>query len=78
MFCKTVNLYKTVNIYKTLNIRRVLLPLNSRNGTYKVSEDKASGPVLDVEEVTILLSTNAKGYRILFSRDLYIYLIRED
>jgi hypothetical protein len=27
----------------------------------KVREDKASGPVLDAEEVTVLLSSNAKG-----------------
>jgi hypothetical protein len=27
----------------------------------KVREDKAGRPVLDAEEVTVLLSTNAKG-----------------
>ena len=48
---------------------------------HKVSEareDKASRPVLDTEEVTVLLSTNVKGLRILFSKDLYIYLVKED
>ena len=48
---------------------------------YKVSKarkDKAKGPVLDVEEATVLLSTNAKGLRILFSKDLYIFLVKED
>ena len=56
--------YKTVDLYRTVNIRRTLLPLDGYNGTYEVSkvrEDKASGPVLDVEEVTVLLSLNAKG-----------------
>ena len=43
----------------------------------KVREDKAYRPVLDAEEVTILPSINAKGLRILFSKDLYIYLIEE-
>jgi len=54
----------TFNIRTIFNIRKVLLPLDSRNGTHRVSkarEDKASGPVIDVEEVTILLSLNAKG-----------------
>jgi hypothetical protein len=48
---------------------------------YKVSKarkDKACRPVLDAEEVTASLSTNAKGLRILFSKDLYIYLVKED
>ena len=61
---KTPNIYKTLNIYKVLNIRKILLPLDSRNGVYRVSkarEDKASRPVLNTEEVTILLSLNAKG-----------------
>jgi hypothetical protein len=61
---KTVDLYKTVNIHKTPDIRKILLPLDSRNRIYEVSkvrEDKASGPVLDTEEVTVLLSSNAKG-----------------
>jgi hypothetical protein len=52
------------NIHKALNIRKILLLLDDRNGTHGVSEareDKADRPVLDVEEVTILLSTNAKG-----------------
>jgi hypothetical protein len=43
----------------------------------KVRKNKASRPVLDIEEVTILLSINAKGLRILFSKDLYIYLVEE-
>jgi hypothetical protein len=75
------NIYKTFNLRKALNIRKILLPLDDRNGTYGVSEvheDKAGRPVLDAEEVTILLSTNTKGLRILFSKDLYIYLVKED
>ena len=44
----------------------------------KVREDKAYRPVLDAEEVTILLSINTKGLRILFSKDLYICLVKED
>jgi len=67
--CKTVNLYKTLDIYKALNIckafniRKVLLPLDGRGGIYgvsKVYEDKAGRPVLDMEEVIALLSTNVK------------------
>jgi len=49
---------------KTLDIRRILLPLDGHNRTHRVSkarEDKASRPVLDAEEVTILLSINVKG-----------------
>ena len=55
---------KTVDLHKTPDIRRILLPLDGRNGTYGVSkarEDKADGPVLDAEEVTVSPSTNAKG-----------------
>ena len=48
------------------------------HGVSKVHEDEASGPVLDAEEVTVLLSINAKGYRILFGKDLCIYPIKED
>jgi len=44
----------------------------------KVHKDKAYRPILDAEEVTILPSINTKGLRILFSKDLYIYLIKED
>jgi hypothetical protein len=47
---------------------------------YRVStiyKDKAYRPVLDIEEVTILLSINTKGLRVLFSKGLYIYLIEE-
>jgi hypothetical protein len=71
---------KTINLRKTINIRKILLPLDGLSGTYRVSkvrEDKAYRPVLDAEEVTILLSINAKGLRILFSKDLYIYLVEE-
>ena len=66
---------------KALDIRKILLLSDDRNRTHGVSEarkDKASRPVLDAEEVTILLSTNAKGSRILFSKDLYICLVEED
>ena len=55
---------KTFDLCKALDIRKILLPLDGRNGIYGVSEareDKASGPVLDVEEVTVLLSTNVKA-----------------
>ena len=61
---KTLNLYRTLNIRKTPNIYRILLPLDGRNGTYKVSKvrrDKASGPVLDAEEIIVLLSSSAKA-----------------
>ena len=44
----------------------------------KVREDKAYRPVLDAEEVTVSPGTNAKGSRILFSKDLCICLIEED
>ena len=44
----------------------------------KVYKDKAYRPILDAEEVTVLLSINTKGLRILFSKDLYIYLVKED
>ena len=72
---------KIPDLHKTFNIRKILLPLDGRNGTHgvsKVRKDKASGPALDAEEVTVLPSTNVKGSRILFSKDLYIYLIEED
>ena len=78
---RTLNIYKVLNIYKIFNIYKILLHLDSRSGTYRVSKvrkDKAYRPVLDAEEVTILLSTNTKGLRILFSKDLYIYLVKED
>jgi hypothetical protein len=58
------NIYKTFDLYRALNIRKILLLLDNRNRTYRVSEiykDKAGRPVLDVEKVTVLLSTNAKG-----------------
>ena len=58
------NIYKTFNLRKALNIRRILLLLDDRNGTHEVSkacEDKASRPVLDAEEVTVLLSLSAKA-----------------
>jgi len=53
-----------LDLRKTTDIRRILLPLNDRSGAYRVSEareDKAGRPVLDAEEVTILLSSNAKA-----------------
>jgi len=68
--CKTINLYricdlyKTLNIYKVPNIREILLPLDGRNGTHRVSKvykDKASRPILDAEEVTILLNISVKA-----------------
>ena len=61
---KTPNIRRTLNIRKVLNIRKILLPLDGRSGTHGVSKarkDKAGGPVLDAEEVTVLLSSNAKG-----------------
>ena len=61
---KALDLRKALNIRKTSNIRKTLLLLDGRNGTHGVSkarEDKAGRPILDAEEVTILLSTNAKG-----------------
>ena len=61
---KTLDLRKTVDIRKVPDIRKILLPLDGRSGMYgvsKVREDKASGPVLDAEEVTVLLSMNAKA-----------------
>ena len=56
--------YKTFNLYKVLNIHKILLPLDDRNGTYRVSkvrEDKANRLVLGAEEITILLSINIKA-----------------
>jgi len=61
---KTFAIYTIFNIRKTLDIRKVLLPLGGRSRTYRVSkgrEDKADGPVLDAEEVTISPSTNVKA-----------------
>ena len=61
---KTVDLRKVLDIRKTPDIRRILPLLDDRNGTHGVSEareDKAGRPVLDAEEVTVLLSMNAKG-----------------
>ena len=81
MFCKTFNLYKTFNIRTIFNIRKIPPPLDGYSRTYKVSKvrkDKAYRPILNAEEVTISPSINAKGLRILFSKDLYIYLIKED
>ena len=76
-----LDFYKTFNLYKAFNICKILLLLNNCNGIYGVSKiykDKASRPVLDIEEVTISLSINAKGLKILFSKDLYIYLVKKD
>ena len=53
-----------LDFYKNFNIYKILLLLNSYNKIYRVSkarEDKANRPVLDVEEVTILLNMNAKS-----------------
>jgi hypothetical protein len=61
---KTFDIRKTLDIRKALDIRKILLLLDDRNGTYGVSEareDKASRPVLDAEDVTVLLSTNVKA-----------------
>ena len=61
---RALDIYKVLDIYKALNLRKILLLLDDRNGTHgvsKVREDKASGPVLDAEEVTVLPSSNAKG-----------------
>ena len=61
---KTLNIRKALDLRKTPDIRKILLLLDDRSGVYRVSkvrEDKASGPVLDAEEVTVSLSTNAKG-----------------
>ena len=55
---------KTFDLRRTLNIRKILLPLDGRNGTYGVSEareNKACRPVLDAEDVTVLLSMNIKA-----------------
>jgi hypothetical protein len=79
--CRTPDLRRTLDIRKVLNIRKILLLLDGRSRTYEVSkvrEDKACRPVLDAEEVTVSLSTNAKGLKILFSKDLYICLVEED
>ena len=72
---------KTLGLRKVLNIRKILPLLDDRNGTHGVSEareNKAGRPVLDAEEVTVSPSINAKGSRILFSKDLYIYPVKED
>ena len=61
---KTLDIRKALNLRKTPNIRKILLPLDGRNRTHGVSktcEDKADGPVLDVEEVTVSPSTNVKA-----------------
>ena len=61
---KTPDLCKILDLRKTLNIRKILPLLDDCNGIYRVSrirEGKAGRPALDVEEVTILPSTNAKG-----------------
>jgi hypothetical protein len=61
---RTLNIHKALDLRKALDIRKILLPLDGRNGTHgvsKVREDKARGPVLDAEEVTVSPSTNAKG-----------------
>ena len=58
------DIYKTISLRIALNICKILLPLDGHNGTHgvsKVYKDKASEPVLDIEEVTVLLSTNVKA-----------------
>jgi hypothetical protein len=78
---RTLDIRKALDLRKTLDIRKILLPLDGRSGTHgagRVREDKAGRPVLDAEEVTVSPSTNVKGSRILFSKDLYICLIEED
>ena len=55
---------RTLDIRKTPDLRKILLLLDDRNGTYEVSkarEDKAGGPVLDAEEVTVSPSTSVKA-----------------
>ncbi len=62
--CKALNIHKILDLCKTLDIRKILPLLDDRNGMYRVSrtcEDKARRPALDMEEVTISLSINAKG-----------------
>jgi len=81
LLCKTFDIRTIFNIRKALDVRKILLPLDGRSRMYEVSkvrENKAYRPVLDAEEVTVLPSTNAKGLRILFSKDLCICLIEED
>ena len=59
-----LDIRRAPNICRAPDIRKILVPLDSRNGTHGVSKarkDKAGRPVLDVEEVTISPSTNAKG-----------------
>ena len=61
---KILDLRKTLNIRRTFDIRRILLLLDDRNRTHGVSKARkarASGPILDAEEVTVLPSTNTKG-----------------
>jgi len=61
---KAFNIHKAFNIYKALDIHKILLPLNGRSRTYRVSkarEDKVDSPVLDAKKIIILLSINAKG-----------------
>ena len=53
-----------LDLRRTLDIRKILLPLDGCNGTRRVSkarEDKANGPILDAEGVTVLLSTSIKA-----------------
>ena len=69
------------DIRKVLNIRKILPLLDDCNRIHwvgKAREDKAGRPILDAEEVTVSLNTNAKGSRILFSKNLYIYPVKED
>jgi hypothetical protein len=61
--CTIFSIRKTPDLRRT-DIRKVLLPLDGLSKTHglsKVREDKAYRPVLDAEEVTVLLSTNVKA-----------------
>ena len=52
------------DICRTLNICKTLPLLDDCNGIYGVSkarEDKAGRPVLDAEEITVLLSMSVKA-----------------
>ena len=58
---KTFDLRRTLNVRKTPDTRKTLLPLDGSSSSIIYGLARASGPALDAEEVTILLSTNAKG-----------------
>ena len=58
---KIPDLYRTLNIRKVLDIYKIILPVDECSRTYRVSKDKTDGPVLDAEEVTVLLSISVKA-----------------